>query len=139
MLSWLPGGDAAVWSETAGVAVLAPILLPIGYYMMRYPRSALLVGHVATVEDEASFTGFAVARKQAAGFVAASLGASALWFAAVSMGVPPVTLPLLVVVGGLAFGLSVRASDSRVQYLGIGVGVVAGGCLLTLLFAVVFG
>jgi uncharacterized membrane protein len=139
MLSWLPGADAPLWGNTAGVVVLAPLLLPIGYYMMRHPRSALLVNHVATVEDEDSFTGFAVARKQAAGFFAASFGVSTLCFAAVSMGVPPVVLPLLVVIGGVAFALSTRASDSRVQYFGVGTGTVAGGALLTLLFVVVAG
>lgn len=139
MLSWLPGPDAPVWGNTAGIAVLAPLLLPLGYYMMRYPRSALLINHVTTVEDEDSFTGFAVARKQAAGFLVASLGVSALCFAAVSMGLPRISLPVMVAVGGVAFASSSRAGDPSVQYLGVVAGVVASGCLLTLLFAVVFG
>lgn len=139
MVPWLPGADAPVWGHTAGVAVLAPIFLPLGYYMMRHPTSVLAISHVATVENEDAFTGFAVARQQAVGFVAAALGVSALWFAAVSMGVPPVALPLTAVVGGAAAVLTARSSDSRVQYLGIGVGVVAGGALLTLVFGVLFG
>lgn len=136
MPSWLPGSEVPVWDATAGVVVLAPLLLPIGYYMMRYPKSALLVDHVTTVEDEESFTGFAVARTQAAGFVSLSLGISALCFAAVSMSLPPVALPVLVVLGGVLAALTVRASEPRLQYLGIGIGAVASGALLTLLFAV---
>lgn len=136
MPSWLPGSETSIWDATAGVVVLAPLLLPIGYYMMRYPRSALFISHVTTVEDEESFTGFAVARTQAAGVFALSFGISALCFAAVSMVLPPVALPVLVVLGGVVTALTVRTSDPRLQYLGIAVGAVAGGALLTLLFAV---
>lgn len=136
MPSWLPASEAPVWDATAGVVVLAPLLLPIGYYMMRYPRSALFISHVTTVEDEESFTGFAVARTQAAGFFTLSFGISALCFAAVSVGLPPVALPVLVALSGVVTALTVRAGEPRLQYLGIGIGAVASGALLTLLFAV---
>lgn len=139
MSPWLPGVDAPVWGDAAGAAVLALLLLPLGYYMMRHPTQVLSISHVTTVEDDDAFTGFAVARQQAVGFFTAALGVSTLWFLAVSRGVPPVVLPLGVVGGGVAAAISARSSDSRVQYLGIGLGVVAGGSLLTLLFVVVAG
>lgn len=139
MSSWLPGVDAPIWANTAGVAVLAPLLLPLGYYVMRHPTQVLAVSHVTTVEDDDAFTGFAVARQQAVGFLTAAFGASTLCFLAVSMGVPPLALPVTAVGGAVAAALSARSSNARIQYLGVGVGVVAGGCLLALLFVAVFG